>query len=259
MRLIILIYIFLAIIMASCEKKQAAEKMKAPLPSIVVKEVFDSSQNCISDSSNCTYVLIEYAEFTDSTKAHLKQIISKKLKASASDYIREETVEGTLEHIAQSFIHDYESFRIDFPEYQFGWYVHLIAEIIYESLDIISFRVAAESFTGGAHPNSSVNYFIVDAHTSKILKMQDIIGDTSQFKLLLEREFRSEKGMEAQQSFADMGYFINDRDFLLNNNIGLANNSVIVQFNPYEIAPYSEGATTLELSKEDLGNILRIK
>lgn len=245
--------------MASCDKKQAAEKMKAPLPSIVVKEVFDSSQNCISDSSNCTYVRIEYPEFTDSTKNHLNLIISQKLKASASDYIREETLEGTLEHIAQTFIRDYESFRIDFPEYQFGWYVHLIAEIIYESSDIISFRVAAESFTGGAHPNSNVDYYVLDAHTSKMLKMKDIIGDTAQFKILLERAFRKEKGMEAQQSLADMGYFINDGDFLLNNNIGLTNNSVIVQFNPYEIAPYSEGATTLELSKEDLGSLLKIK
>ena len=248
----------LFIIVISCQEKKPSSVATEQVPKIIVKEVLASSQNCVPDSSNCTYVRIEYPEFTDSTKAHLNQIISKKLKASASDYIREETVEGTFEHIAQSFIRDYEAFKIDFPEYNFGWYVNLKAEIIYESERLVSFSIYAESFTGGAHPNSSTNYYVLNTRSNKELKMSDIIADTTKFKELLEAEFRRSKGMSDTQTFADMGYFINDGDFLLNDNIGLTSKSVIVQFNPYEIAPYSEGATTLELSKEELGDLLKV-
>ncbi len=65
--------------------------------------------------------------------------------------------------------------------------------------------------------------------------------------------------MDDNQSFADVGYYVNDGDFILNNNISLIAGSVIGYFNPYEITPYSEGATTLELNREKLAGILKIE
>ncbi len=72
-------------------------------------------------------------------------------------------------------------------------------------------------------------------------------------------DFRNIKGMSSGQSFADRGFYINDGDFLLNNNIGISEDKVMVHFNPYEIAPYSEGATTVEIDKSDLTEILKVK
>jgi len=223
-----------------------------------VNEIAVSYDNCVADSINCTHVHIEYPEFSDSTKTQLNEIISSKLKIIASSYFREEASHSTFEHIAQSFIRDYETFKIDFPEYQFGWYVKLFSEITYESEKLISFKIESESFTGGAHPNSSSALFIIDKSSSKELSTFDIISDTMTFKNLLETEFRKVKGMSQGQSFADKGFYLNDGDFLLNNNIGLTDHSVVVHFNPYEIAPYSLGVTTLELDKSTLRNLLKV-
>ena len=229
------------------------------LPSIVVKEITKSSQNCNPDSASCSYSKIEYPVFTDSTKSKLNDLIHQKIVAIASEYVGEDAPGGTLEHIAQLFIYDYEEFKVDFPEYNFGWYLNVKAEIIYETDHIISLSIIDEAFTGGAHPNSSTAYFVIDASTNKELSTTDIISDMAQFKKLLEEEFRKVKNMNENQSFADVGFYLNEDDFLINNNIGITEESVIVHFNPYEIAPYSEGATTLELNREMLDGILKIE
>lgn len=228
------------------------------MPRIIINEILLSYEDCHPDSSNCTYVHLEYPEYSDSAKTLLNQVIAEKMKTIASDYFHEEAIDGTFEHIAQSFIRDYETFKIDFPGYMFGWYVEIFAEIIYESEMLISLRIDSESFTGGAHPNSSTNLFVIDLNSFKELTTSDIIADTTKFKKILEQEFRKVKEMREDQSFADVGFYINDGDFLLNDNIGITDQGIIVHFNPYEIAPYSEGATTLEIHKNKLSGLLKV-
>lgn len=254
-----LIYFFLIVTVISCHEKNSPESAKEILPSIVVKEIINSSQNCNPDSASCCYSKMEYPEFTDSTKSKLNDLINQKIEAIASEYVSEDALGGTLEHIAQLFIYDYESFIVDFPEYNFGWYLIVKAEIIYETDRIISLSIYHEAFTGGAHPNSGTSYFVIDVSTNKELATTDIISDMVQFKKLLEEEFRKVKSMNDNQSFADVGFYLNEDDFLINNNIGITPESVIVHFNPYEIAPYSEGATTLELNREMLDGMLKIE
>jgi len=257
---VLVIFAFcLSVILSSCEEKNTAEQQSILLPPIQINEVLISYDNCHQDSSTCTYVFLEYPEFSDSTKSDLNEVISGKLRVTASNYFREEAIDGTFEHIAQSFIKDYQSFKIDFPEYQIGWYVKVFAEITYESEGIFSFRIDSESFTGGAHPNSSTSFYVIDKQTKKELSTSAIISDTSKFKNLLEAEFRRIKGMRGDQSFADRGFYIDEGDFLLNNNIGISDTKIMVHFNPYEIAPYAEGATTIEMNKSELKDILKIE
>ncbi len=243
----------------SCREKQTANVPLQNQPSVMVKEVLVSSQNCIPDSSKCSYVRIKYPEFSKMSKSELNHVIVEKVKVVASDYFNENTPEVTLEQIAESFIKDFEEFKADNQDYEFGWYLELLAEVIHESEQVVSLRIYNESFTGGAHANSSTVYSVIDLKSMKELSLTEIISDTVKFKELLESEFRKVKGLGENQSFADIGYFIDDEDFILNSNIGLSDESVIVHFNPYEIAPYSEGATTLELNRSDLGAILMVK
>jgi len=257
-RNIIFSFLLIATIV-SCKENKSEEKITQPLPRIVFEEVLISSDNCHPDSSNCTYVNIEYPQYSDSTKSKLNQTIIAKLKKVAADYFPEETIDGTFEYIAESFIRDFENFRVEFPKYQFGWYVKIYADIIYESEKLISLKIDGEAFTGGAHPNSSTSLFMIDLNTYKELTTTDIISDTTRFKQILEQEFRNLKGMNENETLADVGYYINDGDFLLNDNIAITDNSVIVQFNPYEIAPYSAGATTIEIDKSKLTGILKVQ
>ena len=252
----ILIFYFILIHIYGClDKRQVNET----IPAVISKEIVVTSDDCNVDSINCTFVQIVFPEFTDTIKAQFNRIVAQKIKIIASQYFRDEVIDRTFDVIAKSFIDDYESFVKDFTDYQFGWYIKLISELTYESDQVFSFRIYCESFTGGAHPNSSTSLFVIDKRTKKDLTTADIISDTAKFKELLEAEFRKSKGITSNQSFAERGFYINDGDFLLNDNIGLTDHEVIVHFDPYEIAPYSEGSTTLELSKDLIDDILKIK
>ncbi len=238
------------------KKTTEQAEVAVPVPPVVHKEISVSSQNCNPDSINCTYVRIEFPEFTDSTKSALNGQIEQKIKAIVSGYFREETISGTLEHIAQEFIYDYEAFLVDFPTYQFGWYITTNADIIYQSPGIVSMRIYSETFTGGAHPNSNTSYYVFDAKSGRELATTDILSDTTNFKQIVESEFRKAKGLDKDQSLADAGYWLDDGNFLLPKNIGLTEDSVIVHFNPYEIAPYATGTTTLKINRKELDGIL---
>ena len=140
-----------------------------------------------------------------------------------------------------------------------GWYLKIDSQILYDTEKYLSFQIFNESFTGGAHPNSNASYFVYDAQKGEQLKMTDIISDTTQFKNLLEKEFRQQKGLKEDELFADAGYWMDDGNFVLNDNIGITEDKVIVHYNPYEIAPYSLGPTTIELDRSALGDVLLLK
>lgn len=254
----ILLPLYLFALLISCSEKKTNREQDQEIPRILNKEILVRNDNCLPDSINCTYIKIDYPEFSDTTNVGLNEVIHQKLNEAVSSYFSEEAIGGSYEYMANLFIRDYNSFKIDFPDYGIGWYVRVFSEITYESQKILSFRIDAESFTGGAHPNSSSVFYVIDKWTNNTLSAPEIISDTTKFKRILEAAFRKQKGIDEGQSFADKGFYLEEGEFLLSNNIGITEEHVIVHFNPYEIAPYALGATTLELNKSELESMLKL-
>lgn len=245
---------------AACDQQKTSEKNgTSDVPEIVREEIAESIDNCIPDSLSCTRVNISYPVLSDSTKEKLNKLILDYVRSPLSAYADEEAGTGGIRQTVSAFLNDYTKFKSDFPDYTIGWYIVIQADILYNADGLFSFRVDTETFTGGAHPNASSNFVIADANTARILETKDIISDTVAFKKMLETAFRESKGLKPETSFADAGYYINDGDFVLNNNIGMTEDKIFVHYNPYEIAPYSLGPTTIELEKDQISNLLRIK
>jgi hypothetical protein len=258
MRKDIAFFLLICVSLYACEDKKPQEASSEPVPEIINKQILVNYQNCNTDSLSCTYAIITYPHFTDSSKSAINTLLDDKIMLLASDYMKEGSEQSSLEDIAVAFVNDYETFKNDFSDYEFGWYLQIGSEVIYNTEKLISFRIDIGTFTGGAHPNSSSNYYIYDIQSKKELFTKDLISDTTQFKQILEQSFREQSGMEEGQSFADAGFYINDGDFILNDNIGITEDAIIVHFNPYEIAPYALGPTTIELEREKIGKILKI-
>lgn len=243
----------------ACKPDRPLQNESDPLPEIITKEILTSYQNCRPDSASCTYAQINYPVFTDTSMTSLNNLILDKMLFLSADFMREGVQPKAITEVSDNFINDYAQFVREFENYSFGWYLKINTEIIYNAKNLVSYQVSIESFTGGAHQNSSMSFFVVDARTNRDLKMHDIISDTTQFKIILEETFRKTKGIEEGQSFADAGFYINDGDFILNNNIGISEDYVIVHFNPYEIAPYALGPSTIHLDRNKVKNLLKIE
>ena len=249
------------LLIAACDQNKSSETVsEAPATEILYEEIFESLDNCNPDSLSCTWAKISYPVFADTSKVGLNNLILDYVHASLSAYVQTGD-DGTkdVRLAVTEFLDDYRKFKNEFNDYNFGWYIQVQAEILYNQKGLFSLKVDSETFTGGAHPNTTSSLLIADANSASILTARDIISDTTAFKKSLEAAFRELKGLMPETTFADAGYYINDGDFILNDNIGMTSDKIIVHYNPYEIAPYSLGPTTIELDREKIKDLLASK
>ncbi|MDZ7605249.1 MAG: DUF4163 domain-containing protein [Cyclobacteriaceae bacterium] len=165
----------------SCKEKTAVQETVDKKPRVLMMEILQTSDECTPDSASCTYAKIVYPSFTDSTTWILNDIIQKSITLIAADYVQD-TLPESIESLATGFVDDYERFRNDYPEYNFGWYLNINSEVILDDSAYVSFRIDSEAYTGGAHPNSRTQYYIVRPTDGQSLGLHDIVADTVRFK-----------------------------------------------------------------------------
>jgi hypothetical protein len=245
--------------LVGCQEQKHEQGNATIVPEITHIKIVETYQDCDIDSARCTYASIAYPQFTDSTQRACNEVLRKQIALLTSGLDSADIKLQSIEVIARDFVRDYQQFMLDFPDYEVGWYLEAESKITYLSGKVVSFQVNNSSYTGGAHPNTTKNLFVMDRLSGRILRTADIVTDTLTFKAMLEGAFRDQLGIEPGQSMADAGYYLEDGDFLLNDNIGLNDTAIFVHFNPYEIAPYSRGDVTIWLEKEALDGMLTIE
>lgn len=144
-------------------------------------------------------------------------------------------------------------------DYNAGWLLEISSDIIYQDSTFISTASTIFSYTGGAHPSSFQVYRSYNLTTGEVIKLGDFLVEGYEEKLneLAEIEFRMDKQIPPEQSLEEEGYFFEDGNFKLNDNFAIINNSLLFYYNPYEIGPYSLGATELELKLTDYVRLIK--
>lgn len=132
------------------------------------------------------------------------------------------------------------------------------AKIMRADEDIFSFRLNAYSYTGGAHPNSSVAAYNYDTKTGKEVALSEVISNQDKLcEVLIEK---LEALSEAQGgNLLSEGYKEVVQDEVYEREIegieGIKNkltwtlsaSGMTVYFSPYEVGPYAAGLITVEL------------
>jgi len=115
------------------------------------------------------------------------------------------------------------------------------------------------SYTGGAHGNAYLGYYLIDNSTGKLLKLEDFISDVPAFTIIAEQYFRSDNGLAPEDDLTEMGFWFTDGIFTCNNNFIFRDGKMQFLYNQYEIAPYAAGQITIEIPIEEIQNLLKIK
>lgn len=121
------------------------------------------------------------------------------------------------------------------------------AEVVHPQL--IQFRTYSELYvSGAAHGMWGFSLYVFDRNTGKKLTEKDIFTDTKAVTNLLKTKgyenYLEENGLTESDSN------IEKTNISANGNWGIDGNNLIYIFNPYEIAPYSEGVLTFSLNKK---------
>jgi len=148
------------------------------------------------------------------------------------------------------------AFKDEFEESSLVWEAQIEGEVTYQSPEITCVAINSYLNTGGAHGSMNISFLNFNSQTGELLKNDEFIK-SNDFLKLAKTYFRLEiEETLDKDSFND--YFWGD-DFHLPENIGFSDEGVILLYNVYEIAPYSEGITEFTIPFEKVLPYLRLK
>lgn len=168
------------------------------------------------------------------------------------------TKTGSIESLAKGFIKEFESLAAENDDMPLmGWDYEGSGDTLMISPKVISIYYQVYSFTGGAHGNSNITYLNFNAQTGDLLKLTDMVSDTTALKKIAELKFE-----KTQKEFAkDNDFEYNKEDYFWGNpfflpaNIAVTKNGLQFLYNPYEAAAYAVGTISFDLTWQELGNI----
>ena len=149
----------------------------------------------------------------------------------------------TLMASAESLICRYKSVASHFDERMFPWEHKSEIRVIYQSPDVISLEQETYAYTGGAHGIHHFSLYTLSKRIGRPLTFKDILGDQDPdtFVDKAENRFRETFSISSFQSLKDAGFWFENNRFHLPENAALLEKGILFIYNPYEIAPYSEG------------------
>jgi hypothetical protein len=209
---------------------------------------------------DCTAISIQVAIASGGFVADsINQVVFDKIKdavyfgeapLNASEYV----------DIMDSFIKAYDDFRTAFPEdLMVAWEANVSAENTFESEQLIQLKMDIYTFTGGAHGISVEHALSFDPKSGKQISVTDFFTDLESVKKLATQKFRNQFKIPANQTLAQAGFFFQQNDFVLPENVFFTKDGITFHYNVYEIASYAQGSIQLEFTYQELDSFLKIR
>lgn len=164
------------------------------------------------------------------------------------------------EDLTDSFIKAYDDFKTEFPDdLMMPWEANLKAKHHYQSPNLVQVNIDYNTFTGGAHGMYAKQVLSFNPLTGQKLKTEDFFKDIEGLKKMATQKFRSEMKIPENQTLMEAGYFFQDADFVLPENIFFSQNGITFHYNVYEIASYAQGAISLDFDWKEVAAFIKIK
>ncbi len=133
------------------------------------------------------------------------------------------------------------------------------ATVLFENADVITIDVTSEGFLGGAHGFRERTLLVFDLKSGKRVTLAELVPASSHgiFEKLVEAQFRRAREIPAGESLSDAGYFVKPGGAIpIPDNFGITPGGLLIQYNPYEVAPYAFGPTEIVVPLEAFQGIV---
>lgn len=170
------------------------------------------------------------------------------------------TNEKSYEGVMESFISSYEDLVKKFPnEGLVPWEARINGTITYQSENLLNIKINNYMFTGGAHGYEGDASLLFDLKKGISLKPEDLFTDVKSFTALAETKFREKFKIPSNKSINSTGLLFENSRFALPKNIFFTDNGLLLYYNAYEAASYSDGTKELLIPYSIANDYLRIK
>lgn len=235
----ILLYLCLSLFFASCRKQ-------VPLQFSTKNYEARTKHNC--RPGNCTYVHLEIPVASGPEAA--SQAINKTLFQFVSSKIcfENDKTATSYDTLAQHFIASYDEVNRIYPEEAIAWEADF--KVSHKALSAATYQVVWDYyiFTGGAHGLQASKAFFFNMETGETIPKKDLFLNYEGFKNYAESEFKKQLGIKG--SYTAAGFTFENDKFHLPENFYETAHEWVLYYNPYEIAPYVQGASIIKLPKE---------
>lgn len=243
--------LILFLLLASCKKEPA-----------LVFSTLSLYEDQLSECENelCPEISISYLEVTGDTPnaQAINDRIEKYIIATLNIGEDETPSAKTIEEAAVQFIRIYREHKAEYFDMTAEYEIGIDIQHTYQSDELISLQLDQYMYSGGAHGFSKTEFFNFDPGTGEFLNKEELLSDESGFKKLAEEFFRNQFELSEGASINEPGFWFEDDSFQLSEAIGFAEDQVVLIYNPYEIAPYSEGAVEVRIPIDDAKKFLSI-
>ena len=147
------------------------------------------------------------------------------------------------------------AFFEDFP-YEMQYTFETGFQTAYNSKEFLSIVLSHYQYTGGAHGNYFALGYNIDMKNGNVLSLKDIIKKDSFDLLIYECEQAIMEKFEAT-SLIEAGLFEDEIEIPDDQDFYIMPGILVLQFDPYEIGPYSMGEITAEIPFEKIKDILK--
>ncbi|MGB7786238.1 MAG: DUF3298 domain-containing protein [Salinimicrobium sp.] len=243
----------LLLLVTSC----AEEKEKKDLPLRFEKEsiIKRTGQNCDTAEYDCTIISLEVVK---AKGAEVSKDINAKLEEHVIQLIstEEDPAVTSLEQLSENFISDYNEAAESFSE-EPPWEAYLNENVYFKSDSLVSIGITAEIFSGGAHGYKTLTFLNFNPKTGDRYSAEELFKP--EFSSFVEEKFRSKYEIPSEENINSSGFWFENDEFRLPENIGFEEDKLILVYNSYEIAPYAFGDVYMEIPLEEVRPFLKIE
>ena len=226
-------------------------------------ESIHKSENDFGCTSGCPEINIQQLEAISPTDKmvpiaeNINRTINEHIIYSLSSYEDEDTSESIGEAV-KGFIARYKEDKREFPDMVAHYTASIESEKTHDSENLISIRMFTHLYTGGAHGYSSVSYLNFDPKTGNEIAIEQMLIDTEDFINFVEIKFRRAYDIPEGSDLNATRFMFEGNSFILPSSMGFDDKHMLFTYNPYEIAPYSEGLIELKIPINEVQAFLKL-
>ena len=173
-----------------------------------------------------------------------------------SNFTDSDTSNKSVDQAIAQFNKEFTEFQSNFPESSQTWEYFVDGEITYNSEQLICIALTTYLDTGGAHGNTNVKFFNFDPETGLLIPDSEFILDLSNFKAIVKEALVKTLKTDGDNSVLSNLFF--GEEFQLPESLGFSDEGIIIIYNPYEIAAYSQGIIEFTIPYESLESSIEV-
>lgn len=251
-----LLFVFISVIIISCTEKEieesgnSDEKTEQEQESNTFKfdfvSYFDTLGNC--DETGCVVIDIKYSFIKECPPGINKDQINTIVKKQALTDSYSGRVYDSPKQIGDTLLSDavYDTKDRGYPV-KYDIQREITLDTTFNKILVVKSNLY--EYTGGAHGMPSFNFKNYIVETGKEISLYDVIQqkETEAFLDSAEVVLRESMMIPEGEPLNDFGYYLENGELVLPENFIIKQNGISLFYNVYEIAPYAQGFTEIDL------------